>query len=209
MRRSVLAGYTVGELEEIIEKFGSPGVANGFLRGEIVVAGPNGKWYEKDGIVHLTVISKGMTREEWIDFLKKDKLSLSYGAACILRSKDFEPTLGVFEIAIIKNKYCAFSDDWTLDAVSACAVKHQFSVADFEIACLIRQILTNCEIEAMGLHTIIAMHELAIGADGIPGRLCVDADGDCSWLCSTEDTPGRRYGKGYGFAFVKSKILIK
>ncbi len=197
---------TAGQLNAIVKKLGGHDAAMKFLRGELVVSEPDRKWREQDGVIYFSVTSDGTTGEEWIARLEKKSFRVGDYAKSVLRSKDFKPTKGVTtEISVLKGML--FEDNNRITKkIRAEADKRKLTKPNAEVACLIREMFTDKEIEAMGLTWIVTMHEPIKDSDGDPELLSTDRDGADCWLGTYYDDGGYRWYRNDGFAFASSQV---
>lgn len=200
------ASLDLGTIEAVFNKLGGIDGAQKFLQGKLQVSEPTRNWRKQDGVIYLTLISNGMTGEEWIEHLEKLGFRLSDYAKSVLRSPKFKPTKGVkYEIAILKGTLFEDNDRIT-KKIRVEADKRKLITPNAEVACLIRENFSDEEIEAMGLTWIVAMHEPINDSDGDPGLLRANrGDGGC-WLGACYDSPDRRWRREGGFAFVVSQV---
>ena len=200
------ASLTAGQLNAIVNKLGGEDMALRFLRGELTVSEPTHNWREQDGVIYFSVTSDGTTGPEWIDRLEKKGFRVGDYAKSVLRSKDFKPTKGVTtEIAILKGMLIEDINRITKN-IRAEADKRKFTIPNAEVACLIRGMFTDKEIETMGLIWIIAMHEPIKDSDDDPGLLHVDRDDGGRWLLTTYGSPDHRWPREVGFVFAVSQV---
>lgn len=200
------AGLTAGQLNAIVKKLGGHDRALCFLRDELTVSEPTCSWREQDGVIYFSVTSDGTTGEEWITRLEGRGFRTGNYTKSVLRSDDFTPTKGVTtEIAVLKGMF--FEDnDRTTKKIRAEADKRAFMKPNAEVACLIRELLTDKEIEAMGLLWIVLMHEPIKDFDGVLRLLGADRDGDGRWLDADCDEADNRWNRDSGFAFAVSQV---
>lgn len=166
------------------------------------------RWHEQDGVIYLKfeVISRGTTGPEWINRLEKKGCKLSKLAKDVLNSPDFNPTRGViYKIAILKGKLFTDSDRVT-GKIQAEADRRKFKKLQAEGACLIRELISDEEMEAMDLWRIVVFHKPIKDSDGDPSLLYVDRDGGGQRLGTYSDRPDAYWVPGYGFAFVVSQV---
>ena len=181
------ANYTAGQLNAVIKLIRKQAGEDGperFLRGELVVSELPKCWTEKDGVIYFTLPpTEGLTGSQWVTRLERKGFKLSKWAKDVLNSKDFVPTTGVVNnIAVLKGEL--FSDD---DRITSKIVaegdrrlwKHGKDISP-EIACQIREMFTDEEIEAMGLIWITTMHE---PISGLPERPRWDSAEECARRC--------------------------
>lgn len=197
--------YTAGQLNAMVKLLKKQGGEDGpgrFLRGEITVSKPPRAWYEQDGIIYFSVTSDGATGENWIKRLESKNFCISDYAKSVLRSSNFKPTDGVtYEIAVLKGML--FSDnDRVMEKIRAEADKRKLTKPNVEVACLMREKLTDEEIEAMGLWWIAAMHESINDSDGDPRLLSVRRGAGGKLLGASSNYSGGRWSHECGFAFV-------
>jgi hypothetical protein len=117
-------------------------------------------WHEgKDGIIRLTLTSDGTSGPEWVKRLWHCGVHLSPGSLYLLHSPDFKPTSGVtVEIAVVRRILFPRGQRSNRDIVSA-AAKRKFRLLHPEMACLLREKISNKDVEDMGLWWIFTMHE--------------------------------------------------
>ncbi|MDP3004302.1 MAG: hypothetical protein Q8N43_02240 [Candidatus Azambacteria bacterium] len=197
------AGLTVGQLNAIVKKLGGYDMALKFLRGELTVSEPTRTWREQDGVIRFSITSDGTTGPEWIERLEKKGFRIGDYTKSVLRSSDFKPTNGVTtEIAVLKGTLFADNNRIT-KKIRAEADKRKLEKPNAEVVCLIREMFTDEEIEAMGLWWIVAMHEPIKDSDGGPYLLRAHRRGDGRWLdayCAGPDYRWCRSEGGFAFA---------
>lgn len=192
--------------EAIVNKLGGEDGAERFLRGETTVSTPNRLWHEHAGVIYFSVTSDGTTGAQWIERLEAKGFQLSSYAKSVLLSEHFKPTSGVTtEIAVLKGDL--FEDNKrTTKNIRAEADRRKFTKPNAEVACLIREMFSDEEIQAMGLWAIVAMHEPIEDSDGDPSLLGADRDGVGLLLGTCYGRPDGRWRRGDGFAFVASQV---
>ena len=200
------AGLTAGQLNAIVKMLGGEEGALRFLRGELVVSKPARRWREEDGVIYFTVTSDGTTGPDWITRLEKQGFRIGSYVKRVLLSSAFEPTNGVAtKIAVLKGEFFEAGDRVT-ENIRAAATRSGFVPPSAEAACLIREMFTDKEIEAMGLWWIVIMHEPINDSDGVPSLLGAGRGGVGRGLDARFGDPGRRWGCGGGFAFAVSQV---
>jgi len=131
---------------------------------------------------------------------------LSDYAKSVLRSSDFNPTSGVTsEIVALKGTLWNGSERTTKN-IRAEAEKRGLTKPNAEVACLIREMFSDKELEAMGIWWIVTMHEPINDSDGGPILLYADRSGDGCWLSTDYGYPGHGWGDNGSFAFVVSQV---
>lgn len=196
----------LGQIEAVVNKLGGMDGVNKFLRGELILSEPARRWREENGVIYFSVNSDGTTGEEWIARLESKGFRVGDYAKSVLRSKSFKPTTGiVYEIAVLKGEL--FSDNERITKnIRKDAKNRKLSTPNAEIACLIREKFSDKELEAMGLYWIVAMHEPIKDSDGDPLLLYADRYDSGPWLSTDYVSPGRKWDRGDGFAFVVSQV---
>jgi hypothetical protein len=199
------AGLTAGQLNAIVKMLGGHDKALAFLRGEITVSASR-NWREEGGVIYFTVTSDGTTGAQWIERLESKEFRVGSYAKSVLLSSAFKPTSGVTtEVAVLKGE--RFEDDERITKnIRAEGDKRKFGKPNAEVVCLICEMFTDEEIEAMGLWWIVVMHEPIKDSVGDPFLLGADRDGGGVRLCAYWDKPGHRWHRGRGFAFAVSQV---
>lgn len=168
----------------------------------------NRRWREKDGIIYFSVISDGTTGEEWIKRLESEDHHINDYAKGLLRSNDFEPTSGVkTKIAVLKG--IIFKDaDRNTRKIREEASNCKFFTPNAEVACLSRVMFNNEKIKAMGLLSLVVMHEPIkvelFGGDDLHLLSMCQCDSH-NWLDTMHDCPSAQRFKKCGFAFAISQ----
>ena len=200
------AGLTAGQLNAIVKMLGGEEGALRFLRGELVVSKPARRWREEDGVIYFSVTSDGTTGPQWIERLERQGFHVGSCAKRVLLSSAFEPTSGVTtEVAVLKGEFFEAGDRVT-ENIRAAATRCGFVPPSAEAACLIREMFTDKDIEAMGLWWIVTMHEPINDSDGVPVILGANRLGDGRCLYASFDEPGGRWYRDGGFAFAVSQV---
>ena len=196
------AGVTLGRVEAVWNKLGGEEGVDRFLRNELTVVEVVRRWREQDGIIYFTLPpTDGTTGRQWIERLAGKKIQIGEYSKYIFLSNDFKPTIGIItEIAVIKGMLFEDSERVTKN-IRAMAESLKFTKPNPEVACLIREMFTDAEIEEMGLRWIVAMHEPIKDSDGAPSLLGTDRYDDGPWLRVYDDRPDGQWRRDYGFAF--------
>jgi len=219
-----MATYSIGSLNQLGDALESNGWTSedvtklkqfkdlkgikAILNGGAEIFFPEKKWREEKGIIYFKVTSDGTTGEQWITRLEKAGFRLSEYAKELLLSKEFKATTGVvYEIAVLKGSL--FTDNnRTSKKIRSKAAKLNFQTPNPEIACLIREMFSDDEIEAMGLTWIVTFHKPIKDSDGDLSLLDTNRLSDDSWLDASYDFPAGRWDPGSGFAFVFSQVSL-
>ncbi|NTU66476.1 MAG: hypothetical protein HGB08_00975 [Candidatus Moranbacteria bacterium] len=165
-------------------------------------------WQERDGVIRFTLPpTDGTTGPQWIDRLEGKGFRLSKWAKDVLNSEDFKPTSGVIcEIAVLKGML--WNDNKRIiKNIRADADNRKLTKPSAEVACMIREMFSDDEIEAMGLFFVVTMHEPIIDSDGGPDLLYARRDGGGRWMHTACVGPDYEWRCGYGFAFVASQVV--
>jgi len=197
--------YTAGQLNAVVKLLQKQGGEQGverFLRGELIVSEPSRKWREENGMIRFAVTSDGTTGEEWIARLEGKGFQVGKYAKQVLRSAELKPTSGVTsKIAVLPGSLFEDSERITRN-IRTEADGRKLGKPNPEVACLIREMFSDAEIEAMGLWWIVAMHEPILDSDGDSGLLGVYRSDGGRWLGAGYGRPDDRWNHGGGFAFV-------
>lgn len=163
------------------------------------------RWYEENGVIYFEVISDGTTGPAWIERLEKKGFRLSKWAKDLLNSKDFKPTSGVtYKVAVLKGTMFT-NDERITSKIRVEAERRKLEKPNAEIACLIREMFSDEELEAMGLWLIAVFHEPIKDSGG--GRLLYASRVDGGlWLDTCYGRPGDGWVSVDGFAFVVSRV---
>ncbi len=116
---------------------------------------------ESEGIVTYSVISDGTTPLDWHNRLKKN-FQVGFNAKLALSdplTESFMPTNGTKRTLVILKGKLFRKKDRTFEKIKEFAASRNMITPHAEVSCLLREKLTNDEIKAMGLRTIIVMHE--------------------------------------------------
>jgi hypothetical protein len=168
---------------------------------------PEGKkWVEVDNVIYVKVVSNGRSGEEWITYLESKGFRLSKYAKDVLRSSDFKATSGItYTLAIIRGT--AYTDrNRVSKKIRADAEKRGWLTPNAEVGCLLRDLLSDKELEELNLWWVAAMHEPIKDSDGHPRVLCADRRGGGQWLSTDWDGPDYGWDDIGAFAFLVSQV---
>ncbi|HEY4511347.1 MAG TPA: hypothetical protein VJH55_00715 [Candidatus Paceibacterota bacterium] len=177
----------------------------------VIPAIPAGsKWViDSEGTIYFEVTSNGRTNEQWITYFEKEKKDakgqpyrVSDWGKNVLRRATDAPTTGVtYNIAVRPGNKIKNKDRYT-KTIRKDAEVRGWKTPHWEVGPLIRDLLTDAELEELGLWYIVAMHDAINDSDGDPSVLCAGRDDDGRCLDAFYGGPGFSwYGNG-GFAFV-------
>lgn len=145
--------------------------------------------------------SKGLSGEEYINHLEKKGYNISSWAKDI--SKQVVKTKKGTEYEVVVMKQEEFGKDYiTIQEVRDEAKKRGLITPPAEVAYLLRENLSNEDIEAMGLWWIITMHEPIIGSDSYSDLLGVNHGVGGRWVFACGGGPTRGWGREDGFGFL-------
>jgi hypothetical protein len=202
MKNNKYPSLTPKQVNEVTEKLGGYEATLKFIGQKMPAPKQPCIWYEKDGIIYFTLTSDGTTGIEWIERLENKGFKIGSYAKSMLQSNNFSPTKDtVYSIAILKG--LIFNDEnRTTNKINTEAHKRNLKNPNPEIACLIRENISDEEIEAMGIQWIVVMHDPIKDPAGGPGLFRIISGDDGYWLRACSDTPDRGWGAGNGFAFI-------
>lgn len=194
-------GLTPVHLKAVVKKLGGSEGVMRFLQSGIVAAEPKRLWREKGGVIRFSVTSDGTTGNEWIDRLEKKGYQVGDYAKSVLLSKDFKPTSGVTtEVVVFKGMMFEDSNRIT-QKIREFATERGLVAPNAEVACIIRELFPDDEIEAMGLYWIVAMHEPIKDFGGNSRLLGARRVGEGCQFGACYDGPGSAWLCGDGVAF--------
>lgn len=166
------------------------------------------RWYEQDAVIDFTLQpTDGTTGPGWIERHRQRGIGIEWYAENMLLSDSFKPTTGVvYKIKVLKGRL--FSDGERITSnIRASAYAGIFTQGqklfdpNMEAACLIREMFTDEEIEAMGLSWIFTMHEPFEDYDGDLNLLGAGGGSSGSSLRADYGHSDNRWHRDYGFAF--------
>lgn len=203
------SSLTLGQVNAIVKKLGGHEGALKLLRGELIVIDPKRPNRNEKGFFYFSVESDGATGEEWITRLLKKGFVLDEYSKRALRSSNFVPSRGVkTEVALMHPTYIEHSER-TMGRICSEAKQRMLSSADLELACLIREKLSDGQIRKMDLECVVVMHEPFPGKDCDTSFIAVTLPGSgvlgsglCEYWCKSPETPS---STDTGFAFVLSR----
>jgi len=193
-------------VEAVFNKLGGVEGARRFLRDELTLSRVVRSYREEDGIIRFKVTSDGTSGASWIERLEQGGYNVSNYAKQVLLSPDFNPTSGVTtEIVVMKGSLFSNSER-IIRNIRAEATKRKYVAPNPEVACLIRVMFTDKEIEDMGLWGIVAMHEPIKDFDGDPDLLYASRHGEdrCLDTYSGDPDGGLPGDDGLAFAVLAS-----
>ena len=165
-------------------------------------------WQERDGIIYLSVVSDGTAGYRWITRLERQGIHLGRHVTDILSSRAFKPTSGITtRIAILKGN--RFTDGTRItETIRAEAARHNLITPSIEMACLIRERLSDVALKAMGLNWVITMHDPVRDSEGELALLSAVPSESCPWLetCCGDADSAWVGTEGFAFAVAPDRI---
>lgn len=152
------------------------------------------------------VTSNGLSGEGWITRLKKARYNVGDYAMRLLRDKKFVATKGVtYRLAVIRGE--EFEDENRITSkIREEATRRGYLTPSAEHAPLLRELISDEEIEAMGLYALIVMHEPIKDAGDRSHLLSLRRYGGGRWLNAFWDNPCYRWSRGCGFVFLVPQV---
>ncbi len=151
----------------------------------------------------LEVVSDGRNGEQFIASLKEKGFRIGDYAMQVLRKKDFIPTKGTkYKPVVIFGKEIEEDSERTTENIRKIAKDRGYITPPAELAPLLREKISDKEIEEMGVWALIVMHEPIKDSGGNPKLLLLDRRDDGQWLDTCNDYPGRRWDREDGFVFL-------
>lgn len=154
-------------------------------------------------IFGFTVTSDGRTGEDFIRDLPKNGYRVSGWAADVMRKPAFVPTKGkVYHLGLIKGE--EFSDaERTTKNIRAEAARRGWLIPPVETAPLLREAVSDDEIERLGLRWLVVMHEPVVGSGGDALLVGISRDDDGQWLgASYDEQPCPQWSREGGLLFL-------
>ena len=193
-------------MEEIIDKLCGIDGARLFLSDELVLSKARKSWLEKDGVIHLTLRSCDITAEQWPAHLEKKGYSVDESAKTLINSTHhlfdstpaFKPTNNViYKIQILKGELFEKGERHEMSIDCQGTQIRELDKPTAELALLIRDKITDADMNAMGLKRIVVMHHLL--GKAYSTLLCVESEKVSTVKNSHED-----YDLQDGFVYVES-----
>lgn len=154
----------------------------------------------------IEVTSNGITGESWITRLEKARYRVGDYSKQLLRGKKFVATNGVtYKLVVIKGE--EFEDENRITSkIRKEALRRGYLTPSLEMAPLLREALSDEELEMMGLVYLVVMHEPISDSDGDLDRLGLGRDVKGRWLRTFWDRPGCGWGREDGFVFLFPQV---
>lgn len=148
------------------------------------------------------VTTDGRTGEQFIATLESASYNVGDYAKQLLRSDKFVSTNGkTYKLVVIKGDEFEDNDRIT-SKIREEAKKRGYLTPPVEVAPLLREAISDEELEQMGLWWLIVMHEPITVSGGGPGVLGLGRRGRGRWLRAYHGRAAFRWHRGYGFVFL-------
>src|SRR3989344_207226 len=149
---------------------------------------------------HVTM--DGRTGEQFIATLESANYNVGDYAKQLLRSDKFVSTNGkTYKLVVMKGEEFEDNDRIT-SKIRDEAKKRGYLTPPVEVAPLLRELVSDEELEQMGLYWLIVMHEPITASDGYPKVLGIDRDDKGRWLSACGGYSGSGWSRELGFVFL-------
>lgn len=152
------------------------------------------------------VTSDGRTGEQFIADLEKARYNVGDWAKDVMRKPAFVSTNGqTYQLVVIKGE--EFEDDDRITSnIRAEAARRGYLTPPAEVAPLLREQISDEELERMGFWGLVVMHEPITDSDGDPDLLGLDRRGEGRWLDACFSEPGYPWSSGRWFVFLVPQV---
>lgn len=156
----------------------------------------------------LKLTSNGLTGKSWTQELESKGCNVGMYAKQLLLSPDFKCSKKgtEYDIVIYDLEDLTDKDYITTKEVREKAQALGCKTPNAEIACLIRENMSDKEIKDMGMRYITVMHEPIEDSVRDPDLLCVNRNDDGRWLGTARDSSDFRWFRGAGFVFLAPQV---
>ncbi len=154
----------------------------------------------------IVVVSDGLNAEQSISKLETAGFNVWPEAKFIMRSADYVVTNGVvYHVGIIKGE--EFNDDVrTTENIRKEADRRRWIEPPAELTRLLREKISDEELERMGLMWLVVMHKTIADSYGCPRLLGLHRHGIGRKLNALYVDPGDRWSREFGFAFLVQQV---
>ncbi len=210
----LISGITTGQLNAMVKNIMAqtgitdPSKAVRMLNaGRLIISVVDSGWYEKDGIIYLSLTSDGTPKEELIKRLESKGINIEYFSQNLFSSSDLTPTNGVsYKIAILKPELF-IGNRLTHGLVCEEAVSRNLIALNLEASCLLSDRLSYQDISEMGLDSLDFMHEpvdsnLNDSGERGPRRLHFSGSSLSAYYVHDEGSVAAEITMRRGFAFL-------
>lgn len=177
-------------------------VSDGSITGEMFQAFLEHRNSFEQSTTVFTVTSDGRTGPDFIQSLPKKDYRVGECATDVMRKPAFVTTSGqIYRLGLIKGR--GFSDnERTTENIRAEAVCRGWLTPPAEVAPLLRETVSDEEIERLDLWWLVVMHEPIVDSRGGAGLLNLCRSGGGRWLDAGYGKPDYRWGREDGFVFL-------
>jgi hypothetical protein len=142
---------TENHIKAVIEKLGGFEGVLRFLKNEVSIV----KKENQETIDYYSIISDGMTGEQFITYFESSGCQVGSYFKTIIRSRKFIPSRGVStKIALLKGLSCLKTKE-----IFSNANNFGFNKPNLGLACLIIKKIIDKEINIIGFSQVVIMHE--------------------------------------------------
>lgn len=153
----------------------------------------------------MKLTTLGLSGKDWIKRLEKGKYNIGSYAKELILSKEFEaarPKKGQ-EFAIEFVKVADLGKSYaTTTELREYAQKKGWAVPTPEVALLIRETMSDKDIEELDTWYVAALHDPIVDLRGGPSVLCASRNGGGRWVNAYWDDPRLKWLADGAFAFV-------
>jgi len=153
----------------------------------------------------MKLTTLGLSGPQWIKRLEKKGYKISDYAKYIILSVDFKKARLKKGIEVNVNFVTVRDlgkERATTQEIKDYARTQGYEIPTPEIALLLREAVSDEDIEALGGWYVAALHEPIKDSDGDPNVLFADRDGEGRWVNAGWDRPDGDWDAGGAFAFV-------
>lgn len=154
----------------------------------------------------LNLTASGRTGKQWLAHLEKEKYNVSSYAKELILSDDFDKARGKkgteYEIVIVQPTELALGKYPTTAEIKVYATKQGWTVPTPEIALLVREAVSDKEMEELGGWYITALHDTIADSGGDPDVLNANRSSGGRRVFACYDSPQSKWGTSGMFAFV-------
>ena len=199
----------LGQVEAIVNKLGGMSGVSKFLSGDLVVTetviptpAPKPIPRNVEPVFLPSITSDGRTGKQFTKSLEKAGYRVGDYAKDVMSKLAFVSTTRiVYKPVVILGQQ--FEDDERITSnIRKFAEERKYITPPAELAPLLRESVSDEEIERMGLWALIVMHEPISDSRGSPNLLGVRRYGSGRWLEASWVSPGNVWPRRHGFVFL-------
>lgn len=153
----------------------------------------------------MKLTTLGLSGKDWITRLEKGKYNIGSYAKELILSREFkaarpkkgkELNIEFVKVADLGKSYATTAE------LKKYAQEKGWAVPTPEVALLIREAMSNKDIEELGVWYVAALHEPIVDLNGYPLVLYAIRDVDGRWVSADWDRPRHEWSTDGAFAFV-------